>query len=296
MKQLSSFLKEQYGRSVYKLSLTSGCTCPNRDGSLGRGGCTFCSEGGSGDFAAPPAPLPQQIEEAKALIRSKTDAELFIAYFQAFTNTYGPVSVLKELYEEAIRRDDIAILSLGTRPDCLKDDMLDMLKELGSIKPVWLELGLQTIHEDTARRFHRGYSLPVFEDAWQRLKQAGLTGIVHIIFGLPGESQEDMLDTVRYLAALDPPPDGVKLQMLNILKGTQMAKEYEESPFPLLSLEEYTDLVADSLEILPENTVIHRMTGDGPANLLIAPDWVRNKKKVLNTIHRKIRERQKTGV
>lgn len=290
MRTLNEVLKEQYGEKVYKLSLSSGCTCPNRDGTLGYGGCTFCSEGGSGEHAAAPAPVMDQIREAKKLIQGKTSARRFIAYFQAFTNTYGEAGRLERLYEEALRQEEIVALSLGTRPDCLGPEVMEMLCRLDRIKPVWVELGLQTACDETAERVNRGYPRQVFEEGYQRLKAAGLTVIIHLIFGLPGESREQMLDSVRYLAALDPPPDGVKLQMLHILKGTALGAEYEREPFPLLSLEEYTDLVAESIRILPPQTVIHRMTGDGPGNLLIAPDWTRNKKRVLNTIRRKMKE------
>ena len=291
MRRLGEVLKEEYGEKVYKLSLSSGCTCPNRDGTLGFGGCSFCSQGGSGDFAAAPAPLEEQLREAKARIAGKTDARRFIAYFQSFTNTYGDPERLEALYTDAISREEIVALSLGTRPDCLGEEILAMLHRLRAIKPVWVELGLQTIHEDSARRFHRGYPLEVFEESYRRLKQLDLTVVVHVIFGLPWESREQMLDTVRYLAALEPPPDGVKLQMLHVLRGTELGAEYEVRPFPLLSLEEYAALAAESLAILPEETVIHRLTGDGPGGLLLAPDWTRNKKKVLNAIQRAIRDR-----
>ena len=288
MRWLSDVLKEQYGEKVYKLSLSSGCTCPNRDGTLGYGGCTFCSEGGSGDFAAETAPIEKQIEEAKSRIRKKTDAKKFIAYFQSFTNTYGDIHYLRDLYTRTIARDDVVILSIGTRPDCLPREMVDMLSDLNKIKPVWIELGLQTAHDETARRVHRGYDLKVFEEAYERLTGAGLSVIVHLIFGLPGEDKEDMLSSVRYLAELSPPPEGVKLQMLHILKGTQMGREYEEKPFEMMDLSSYSDLIAESIRILPKNMVIHRVTGDGPRRLLLAPLWTLDKKVVLNTIHRKI--------
>ena len=290
MRSLSESLKAQYGEKVYKLSLSSGCTCPNRDGTLGFGGCSFCSAGGSGDFAAAPAPIDQQIREARARIRAKTDARKFVAYFQAYTNTYGDLGRLSALYEQTLRREEIVALSLGTRPDCLGPEVMAMLEKLRAIKPVWVELGLQTIHEETARRIRRGYELPVYEDACRRLKAAGITVIVHLIFGLPGESREDMLETVRYLARQTPPVDGVKLQMLHVLKGTALGKEYEREPFPMMSLEEYAALVAESVRLLPEEMVIHRMTGDAPGPLLLAPDWTRNKKKVLNTIRRRLAE------
>ncbi len=290
MRRLSEVLRETYGEKVYKLSLSSGCTCPNRDGTLGFGGCTFCSEGGSGDFAAACAPIDAQLAEAKARIRRKTDAKRFIAYFQSYTNTYGDLDRLEALYTETLRHEEIEILSLGTRPDCLGGDVLAMLQRLNAIKPVWIELGLQTIHERTAKAVHRGYDLAAFERGYHALKALGLTVIVHVIFSLPCETKEDMLDTVRYLAALDPAPDGVKLQMLHVLRGTQLGAQYKTAPFPLLGLEEYAELIAESVRILPEETVIHRLTGDAPGNLLIAPEWTRNKKRVLNAIQREIQK------
>ena len=291
MRRLSEVLLQQYGEKVYKLSLSSGCTCPNRDGALGFGGCTFCSEGGSGDFAAVCAPIDEQLEDAKARIRHKTDAKRFIAYFQSYTNTYGDLDRLEALYTETLRHEEIEILSLGTRPDCLGRDVLAMLERLNAMKPVWVELGLQTIHERTAKAVHRGYDLAAFEAGYHALKALGFTVIVHVIFSLPGETKKDMLGTVRYLAALDPPPDGVKLQMLHVLRGTQLGEDYEKEPFQLLTLEEYAELVAQSVRILPEQTVIHRLTGDAPGKLLIAPEWTRNKKRVLNAVNREIEKR-----
>ena len=292
MRFLSDVLKQQYGEKVYKISLSSGCTCPNRDGKTGTRGCFFCSESGSGEYASAAGDIDVQIEEAKKRIRQKTDARRFIAYFQSFTNTYGDAARLEKLYESVIRREDIAILSIGTRPDCLGDEIMEMLKRLNSIKPVWIELGLQTMHDTTAEAMNRGYLLPVFEEALTKLKSAGIEVIVHVIFGLPGETKEDMLQTIQYLAQLNPGPDGIKMHMLNILKGSILGQQYENNPFPLLTLEEYTDIVAESTRILPEKMVIHRMTGDGPGYLLIAPEWIRNKKKVLNTINRKMREQR----
>ena len=291
MRYLSDVLKQRYGEKLYKLSLSSGCTCPNRDGSVGSGGCSFCSAGGSGEFASAAGDIGKQIGDAKERILKKASSKRFIAYFQSFTNTYGDARTLKGLYEPVVRRDDIAILSIGTRPDCLGNEILDMLASLNRVKPVWVELGLQTMHDTTAARLNRGYALPVFEEAVRNLKSVGIEVIVHVIFGLPGETGDDMLQTIRYLSGMVPAVDGIKIQMLNILKGTAMGERYEREPFPLLSLEEYTDLVVESLRILPEQMVVHRMTGDGPGQLLIAPDWVRNKKKVLNTIQRKLRER-----
>ncbi|MBO4458398.1 MAG: TIGR01212 family radical SAM protein [Butyrivibrio sp.] len=292
--KLSTYLKEKYGKKIYRLSLSSGCTCPNRDGSVGAAdgrrltkGCTFCSEQGSGEFAAQIAPIDVQIEDAKARIKQKTDAQSFIAYFQSYTNTYGDARRLSRLYNETIDRDDIEILSIGTRPDCLGDDIMDMLSDLNRKKPVWVELGLQTIHEETACRIDRGYSLDVFEDAYRRLKEKDITVIVHVIMGLPGESREDMLETVKYLANLTPVLDGIKIQNLQILKGTSVYDDYMREGFHVMSMEEYTDLVRDCIALLPEETVVHRMTGDGPRRLLEAPLWSLDKKRVLNTLNRK---------
>ena len=294
---VSEYLKRQYGQKIYKLSLSAGCTCPNRDGTIGYGGCTFCSEGGSGEFAQVirgPEEIEAQIEKARQRVLGKLpvnqppDRQKFIAYFQSFTNTYGETRRLRELYQRVLKRDDIVILSIGTRPDCIDDDKLQLLRELNAIKPVWVELGLQTMHDTTAERIHRGYPTKVFGECFRRLKEAGLTVVVHVILGLPGEGEEDMLETVQYLGSLRPLPDGIKLQMLNILKGTQLAVEYEEHPFLQMSMEEYCRLVVKCLQLLPEDVVIHRMTGDGPRNLLISPQWVTDKKRVINTLRKEI--------
>ena len=284
--KLSTYLKNEYGEKVYRLSLSSGCGCPNRDGTVSVGGCTFCSEGGAGEFAASGS-IDEQIQEAKAKIQQKTDARKFIAYFQSFTNTYGDIDRLRKLYTAAITRDDVVILSLGTRPDCVGSEVIAMLKELNQIKPVWVELGLQTIHDETARAFNRGYELEVFTDAYERLKEAGLTVITHVIFGLPGETREMMLDTVRFLAGLAPSLDGIKIQNLQILKGTKIYEEFERKPFHIMSMEEYTDLVAEALALLPEACVVHRMQGDGPRKLLVEPLWSLDKKRVLNMLTEK---------
>ncbi len=293
IRTISDELKERFGRKVLKLSLSSGCTCPNRDGLAGYGGCFFCSEGGSGEFASETAPVEEQLREARKRVDHKFPKDLpaeerrYVAYFQSFTNTYAPVERLEPLYTEVISRPEIVALSIGTRPDCIAEDILGMLIRLNRIKPVWIELGLQTIHEKTAAAFNRGYPLSVFEDTYRRLKEARLTVIVHVILGLPGETREDMLDTVRYLAKLTPGLDGIKLQMLQILKGSRWGDDWEKDPFPLMSMEEYTDLVTDCLHILPKEITIHRMTGDPPKKLLLAPAWTADKKRVLNTIKNK---------
>jgi len=297
MRAISDELKKTYGQKVLKLSLSSGCTCPNRDGTVGTGGCAFCSEGGSGEFASPFAPLNEQIASAKALVDSKFPEDMpaeerkYIAYFQSFSNTYGPVDRLRALYFEAISRPEILALSVGTRPDCLPSEMVGMLSGLNESKPVWVELGLQTIHEETAREMNRGYELAVFEEAYRQLKKAGLTVIVHVIFGLPGESRNDMLETVRYLSRLQPALDGIKLQNLQVLKGTALGERYLREPFPLMTMDEYVSLVADAVGLLPQETVVHRLTGDPPKELLIEPKWCLNKRRVLNALRSEIARR-----
>lgn len=296
---LSDYLKSIYGQKVYKIALSSGCTCPNRDGTLGTGGCTFCSAGGSGEFAGAvtdDSRLDREIEAAEERVIRKLPKGLpaerrkFIAYFQSYTNTYGDTERLRNLYERVLKRPDIVLLSIGTRPDCIPDDKLRMLRELNDIKPVWVELGLQTVHDRTSKLVHRGYPTAVFDDCYHDLKDAGLAVIAHVILGLPGETREDMLDTVRYLSELQPQIDGIKLQMLNILEGSQMAEDYKVHPFEQMTMEEYCDLVVDCLKLLPEGTVVHRMTGDGPRRLLISPKWVTDKKRVMNMLRKKIRE------
>lgn len=287
-------LKKEFGRKLYKLSLDGGMTCPNRDGKLGYGGCTFCSGGGSGEFAQELGRYEdvwQQIEKAKKQVEKKMPkGGSYIAYFQSYTNTYAPVSYLEPLFTKAMEHPDVAILSIATRPDCLPGETIELLRRLQEKKPVWVELGLQTIHEDTAERIRRGYSLSVFEDAYRRLKEAGITVVVHVILGLPNETREMMLNTVRYLGKI--PVDGIKLQLLHILRGTQLAKEYERERFPVLSLEEYADLIVDCIAELPESVVIHRISGDGPKALLLSPLWSKNKKIVLNTIQKRFQERK----
>ena len=296
IRTLSDYCKEKFGTKVYRLSLSTGCSCPNRDGRAGRGGCSFCSEGGSGEFATKVKPVEVQIEEAKDRVKSKFPTDIkeedkkYIAYFQSFTNTYGDVDRLGGIFRTAVLRDEIAAISIGTRSDCLEGDMLALLDELNKIKPVWIELGLQTIHEDSAKAFNRGYSLPVFNKAYMELKKRNIEVIVHVILGLPGETDKDMYETVRYLANLSPKLDGIKLHLLHILKNTRLEREYREKPFKILSLDEYTEILINCLRILPESVVIHRMTGDGDKRLLVEPLWSADKKRVLNTINKAIRE------
>lgn len=287
---LDFHLKETFGKKVYKLSLDGGMTCPNRDGTAGRGGCIFCSAGGSGDFAAPrTASVKEQAEAAKALVAGKIKGDAsYIAYFQSYTNTYAPLPYLRALFTEAMALPDVCALSVATRPDCLPPETIALLNELSQKKPVWVELGLQTIHEKTAEFIRRGYSLDVFEDAYGRLKAAGIPVITHVILGLPGETREDMLKTVRYLAGKR--VDGIKLQLLHVLKGTDLFPLYEAGAFRTLEMEEYFALAGDCLKLLPPETVVHRLTGDGPKRLLAAPLWSADKKKVLNGLHRYLKE------
>ena len=287
---LNEYCKKTFGEKVYRLSLNGGMTCPNRDGTLSFGGCTFCSEGGSGDFSADYAvSISAQISQAKEKIRKKTSCSKFIAYFQAYTNTYAPVSHLRRIFTEAIQEPEIVALSIGTRSDCLSEEILDLLEELSCIKPVWVELGLQTIHNDTLQRLNTHTTVEQFHTAVHQLTLRGIFVIAHVILGLPGESKEMMLETVKYVGNMG--IFGIKLQLLHILKHTRLALEYETEPFPLFELEEYCDFVIDCLEYLPPEMVIHRLTGDGPRKLLIAPLWSIDKKKVLNTIHKRIKER-----
>lgn len=287
---LNQHYRETFGEKIYKLSLDGGFSCPNRDGTLGYGGCIFCSQGGSGDFAADHhLSIRDQIEEAKQIFSCKKTGNKYIAYLQAFTNTYGPLSYLEKIYREALEPEEIVGLSIGTRPDCLPPEVLTLLADLNKEKPIYLELGLQTIHEETAAFIRRGYPLPVFEDAVYRAKEAGLNVVCHVILGLPGETKEMIFDTIGYLNRL--PIDGIKLAMLHVLKGTDLAKVYEEKPFPVYEKEEYVDLVIDCIESLRKDIVIHRITGDGPKNLLIAPLWSTNKRDVLNSIGKRLKER-----
>lgn len=290
-KTVNKYLKDKYGYKLYKLALDGGFTCPNRDGTLSSEGCIFCSAGGSGDFAASRTlSITEQIEEAKSRVSRKmkqapSDRKpRYIAYFQAFTNTYGPIPELERIFLEAINHPDIAILSIATRPDCLGEEVLDLLSRLNEIKPVWIELGLQTIHEKTAIAINRGYSLSVYDTAMQELLKRHIETIVHVILGLPGETKQMMLDTVSYVVRSG--ADGIKLQLLHVLKGTRLASDYESGLFDTLTLPEYLDILKSCTDILPEQMVVHRLTGDGPKKLLVAPMWSADKKKVWNEIKR----------
>ena len=286
---LNSYLKKRFGMKLYKLSLDGGFSCPNRDGRIGTGGCIFCSGRGSGDFAVPTgADIFAAIEKAKEKVSHKNTGGKYIAYFQSFTSTYAPLGRLKDLFSAAIAHPDVEILSIGTRPDCMGDDVVELLKELNHIKPVWVELGLQTIHEDTARYIRRGYELSVFDDAVKRLQTAGIEVIVHMIIGLPGETKEMIWETARYIGQSG--ADGVKFQLLHILKGTDLLKDYEEGKFKALELDEYIDILSGCIERIPREMVVHRITGDGDKKILVAPLWSGDKKRVLNAINKSFGE------
>ncbi len=284
---LNQYLKDTFGEKVYKIALDGGFTCPNRDGTIDTRGCIFCSGMGSGDFAESRKDcITQQIDNGKQRLEKKMSGGKYIAYFQAFTNTYAPIDVLREKYMEALCHPDIVAVSIATRPDCLSEEVVDLLHELREIKPIWIELGLQTIHERTAEYIRRGYALSVYDDAVKRLQQIAVPIIVHVILGLPGESKEDMLETVRYVG--NSGVDGIKLQLLHVIQDTDLEKEYRQGLFNVMGMEEYTDLVADCIAVLPRDMVIHRMTGDGDKKTLVAPLWSGDKKRVLNMLNQKI--------
>jgi radical SAM protein, TIGR01212 family len=285
----NKYLKDKFGQKVYKISLDGGFTCPNRDGKIDTRGCIFCSKGGSGDFAQNRnLSITEQIESGKKIVEKKIKSGKYIAYFQAFTNTYAPVEILRAKYSEAINHPDIVALSIATRPDCLGDDVIKLLDEMNKIKPVFVELGLQTIHNDSAKYIRRGYSLEVYNEAVKKLKNIGVNIVVHIILGLPNESEEDMLESVKYVCQSQ--IDGIKLQLLHIIAGTDLAKDYEKGLFKTLEFDEYVELIAKCVAIIPKNIVIHRLTGDGAKKDLIAPLWSADKKKVLNAINKALRE------
>ncbi len=284
MRTLNEYYRERFGCKVYKLSLDAGLSCPNRDGTLGFGGCIFCSPYGGGEFAqGGPEPIAVQLERAKSRVQQKNREGKYIAYFQSFTNTYAPVERLRQLYLEAIAPEEIVGLSIGTRPDCLGEDVMALLREVNAIKPVSVELGLQTIHEETARYIRRGYTARVYLDAVNRLKEAGIDVVTHIILGLPGETPEMAVKTTE--AAVKAGTDGVKFHLLHVLKNTDLADDYARGEFDALTLEEYGTWLKACMAVLPEETVVHRITGDGAKRDLIAPQWSADKKRVLNYLH-----------
>ncbi len=285
-KTASQYFKERFDSKVYKLSLDGGMTCPNRDGTKGTGGCIYCSARGSGEFAEKGTDIIKQLENAKARVSAKIKDGKYIAYFQSFTNTYAPLEYLRRIYNEAISPSDVVALSVATRPDCLPDDVIELLAEINTVKPVMVELGLQTSNDATAEYIRRGYKTEVFADAVKRLKAAGLEVIAHIIIGLPNETEENMVATAKYIS--DCGVDGVKFHLLHILKDTDLCKEYNEGKVKALSLEEYTDILIKCLSALREDIIIHRLTGDGAKRDLVAPLWSADKKRVLNYINKRI--------
>lgn len=287
---LNDYLKNRFGCKVYKLALSANVTCPNRDGTKGTRGCIFCSGGGSGEFAADSSlSIAGQIEQAKTKIQNKTGANAYIAYFQSYTNTYAETGYLEEIFSQAISHKEVAALSIATRPDCLAPGVISLIERLARIKPVFVELGLQTIHEKTARYIRRGYPLSCFNEAVARLRSVGALTVVHVILGLPFETRGQMLETVSYVGKSG--VHGIKLQLLHVLEGTDLALAYRDGLFETLSQEEYIDLLCECVELLPEDMVIHRLTGDGAKKLLIAPLWSGNKRNVLNSIQKTFRER-----
>lgn len=286
---LDAYLKNTFGEKVYKITLNGGMTCPNRDGHVGTGGCIFCSAKGSGDFAGSPAlSISEQLVRGKEAVRRKRPVRSFIAYFQAFTNTYAPVDYLESIFMEAIKDPDVKILSIATRPDCLGSDVLELLDRLNHIKPVWVELGLQTIHPETAEYIRRGYPLSVFDSAVRSLRSISISVIVHTILYLPGETEEMMLSTIDYLNRSD--IQGIKLQLLHVLEGTDLAEEYARAPFHTPDQEEYITMVGKCISRLRPDIVIHRLTGDGPKDLLVAPLWTGAKRTVLNRLQQYLKQ------
>ena len=283
-KSLNQHLKERFGTKVYKIALSSGCTCPNRDGTVGVGGCIFCADTGSGDFAqSATLPIKEQIKLAKEKVAAKNKGGKYIAYFQSFTNTYGSVEFLEPKFLEAMQDEEVVAISIATRPDCLQEDILRMLTRLNAIKPVWVELGLQTIHPRTAEYIRRGYPLAVYDKAVKDLHAIGVEVITHVIIGLPSETKEEMLSTVQYV--VESKSEGIKLQLLHVIKGTDLAKEYAAGKFNTLTMEEYLQIIKECVDLIPDTMVIHRLTGDGNKRTLIAPEWSADKKKVLNALN-----------
>ena len=287
-KTLNDHYREKYGCKVYKLAIDAGFTCPNRDGTLGHGGCIFCSGMGSGEFAESGQNIAAQLEKAKSRVSAKHKEGKFIAYFQSFTNTYAPVETLRRLYREALAPEDIVGLAIGTRPDCLGEDVVDLLAELNRVKPISVELGLQTIHPESIRYIRRGYENEVYFDAVRRLRAAGIEVVTHIILGLPGETADMAVQTTQ--AAVDAGTDGVKFHLLHVLKGTDLAKDHEAGKFDCLTLEEYALRLKACIAVLPPEVVVHRITGDGAKRDLIAPLWSADKKRVLNYLNQALRE------
>lgn len=285
----NEYLKNTFNQKIYKISLNAGFTCPNRDGKIDTRGCIFCSKGGSGDFAeSPNLSITEQIEQGKKRVEKKIKNGKYIAYFQAFTNTYAPAHILREKYFEAVNHKDIVALSIATRPDCLPDDVIALLDEINKIKPVFIELGLQTISEKNAEYIRRGYPLSVYDDAVEKLKKINVNIVTHIILGLPNETKEDMINSVKYVC--NGRTNGIKLQLLHVLEGTDLADDYNAGKFKTLEFDEYIEIIKECVSVIPNDIVIHRLTGDGAKKDLIAPIWSADKKRVLNSINKALGE------
>lgn len=285
---LNDYCRDTFGKKLYKLSLDGGFTCPNRDGTKGTRGCIFCSQSGSGDFAEGGNDLDAQIEKAKQRVAAKNKNGGYIAYFQSFTSTYAPVEKLRRLFYQVIKRDDIDVLSIATRPDCLPEETIELLGELNKVKPVWVELGLQTTKAESIHFIRRAYENGEYERTVKNLHEVGIYVITHMIIGLPGETAEDMKNTLQFI--IDNKSDGVKLQLLHILTDSDLYEHWQRGKVPVLSKEEYSDILLELLSMLPEKTAVHRLTGDGNKKTLAAPLWSGNKKDVLNFINKKISE------
>lgn len=285
---MNSFLKEKFGEKVFKISLDGGFSCPNRDGKISNTGCIFCSERGSGDFAGNRKfSISRQFEDIKNMMKKKWKKGEYIAYFQAYTNTYGDIDTLKAKYDEALSQEDVVGLAIATRPDCIDDDILNLLQEYNNKTYLWIELGLQTVHDDTAKLINRGYNLNVFEKALERLRLKNIDVVVHTIFGLPGENQKDMLDTIKYISKKD--IQGIKMHLLHLMEYTPLMRLYEAGKLNFMSQEEYIDVVCKAISILREDIVIHRLTGDAPRSLLVEPKWSIKKWEILNAIDNRLK-------
>lgn len=288
-KTISQHYKELFGEKVYKLSLDAGFTCPNRDGTLGVGGCIFCSDFGGGEFAEKTCgDIKLQLEKAKSRVEKKIKNGKYIAYFQSFSGTYAPIDFLRKIYFEAISPDFIIGISVATRPDCINDDVISLLKEVNKIKPVWVELGLQTSNDKTAEYIRRGYKTEVFSSAVNALKNAEIRTVAHMIIGLPGETPNDMIKTAKFIS--DSGVSGIKFHLLHVLKNTDLESEFKAGKFEVLSLEEYTEILLSCIKVLRRDIIIHRLTGDGAKKELVAPLWSADKKRVLNHINKALKQ------
>ncbi|WP_040214254.1 TIGR01212 family radical SAM protein [Clostridium polynesiense] len=286
---LNYFLRKKFGEKVFKISLDAGFSCPNRDGTVSHGGCIFCSERGSGDFAGSRCfSISKQFKNIKEMMNKKWKQGKYIAYFQAYTNTYAPIKELREKYNEAASQEGVAGIAIATRPDCLGEEVLNLLEEINKKVYLWVELGLQTSKDSTAKLINRGYDLKTFEEAVENLKKRNIDVVVHTIFGLPEEEEEDMINTVKYLSKL--PIQGIKFHLLHLMEGTPMVKLYQQGRLKFLTQEQYIKLICRAITLLPENVVIHRLTGDSPRELLIGPMWSLKKWEILNSIDKCLKD------